>query len=150
MNYVDRAGLKVAGALADFVETQALPGTGIAASAFWSGMSDIFTRFGPRNRELLAERETLQSQIDAWHAAQAGHQLNIAAYKEFLSAIGYLVPEPAPFSVSPLNVDRELAHVAGPQLVVPILNARFLLNAANARWGSLYDALYGKIGRAHV
>ncbi|AOH82607.1 malate synthase G [Sphingomonas panacis] len=141
--YVDRAGLKVAGALADFIEARALPGTGIAADAFWSGMADVSARFVPRNRALLAKRDALQSQIDAWHKQRAGHPLDVAAYTDFLSEIGYLVPEPAPFSVSPQNVDRELAHVAGPQLVVPILNARFLLNAANARWGSLYDALYG-------
>jgi malate synthase len=141
--YVNRAGLKVAGALADFIETRALPGTGIAADAFWSGAADIFTRFVPRNRELLAKRGALQSQIDAWHKEREGRPLSIARYKEFLYEIGYLVPEPAPFSVSPENIDRELAEVAGPQLVVPILNARFLLNAANARWGSLYDALYG-------
>ena len=141
--YLDRAGLKVAGALVDFIEARALPGTGIAADAFWPAMADVFARFVPRNRVLLAKRDALQSQIDAWHKQRAGRPLDIAAYTDFLSGIGYLVPEPAPFSVSPKNVDRELAHVAGPQLVVPILNARFLLNAANARWGSLYDALYG-------
>ncbi|MDF8334613.1 malate synthase G [Novosphingobium cyanobacteriorum] len=141
--YVDRAGLKVAGVLADFVESRALPGTGIDAEAFWVGAADVFARFAPRNRELLAKRDALQAQIDAWHTARAGKPQDIEAYKAFLTEIGYLVPEPAPFTVSPKNVDRELAEVAGPQLVVPILNARFLLNAANARWGSLYDALYG-------
>jgi malate synthase len=141
--YVDRAGLKVAGALADFIEARAILGTGIATDAFWSGAADIFKRFAPRNRELLAKRGALQSQIDVWHKEREGRPLSIAAYKEFLYEIGYLVPEPAPFSVSPEHIDRELAEVAGPQLVVPILNARFLLNAANARWGSLYDALYG-------
>ena len=141
--YVDKAGLKVAGELAAFVEERALPGTGIAADAFWAGAADIFARFTPRNRELLAKRDALQAQIDAWHKAQAGQPIDITAYKAFLTEIGYLVPEPAPFTVAPKNVDRELAEVAGPQLVVPVLNARFLLNAANARWGSLYDALYG-------
>jgi malate synthase len=141
--YVDRAGLKVAGVLADFVESRALPGTGLVVEAFWAGVADIFARFTPRNRELLARRDALQAQIDAWHKARAGQPQDIEAYKAFLTEIGYLVPEPAPFTVGPKNVDRELAGVAGPQLVVPILNARFLLNAANARWGSLYDALYG-------
>ncbi|WCT79158.1 malate synthase G [Novosphingobium humi] len=141
--YVSRAGLQVAALLADFVEQRALPGTGVAPDAFWSGAADIFNRFVPRNRVLLAKRDTLQAQIDTWHKARAGQAQDIAAYKQFLSDIGYLVPEPEAFSVAPCNVDVELAQVAGPQLVVPILNARFLLNAANARWGSLYDALYG-------
>lgn len=141
--YVDRAGLKVAESLALFIEQRALPGTGIEAGAFWTGTADVFARFAPRNRALLAKRDDLQAQIDAWHKARAGQPQDIAAYKAFLAEIGYLQPEPAAFSVSPRNVDRELADTAGPQLVVPILNARFLLNAANARWGSLYDALYG-------
>jgi len=141
--YVDRAGLKVAGVLAEFVEQRALPGTGLAAQQFWTGAADVFARFAPRNRELLAKREDLQAQIDAWHKERAGQPQDLAAYKTFLREIGYLVPEPETFTVAPKNVDRELAQVAGPQLVVPILNARFLLNAANARWGSLYDALYG-------
>jgi malate synthase len=141
--YVDRAGLKVAGVLAEFVEQRVLPGTGLEAQQFWAGAADVFARFAPRNRALLAKREDLQTQIDAWHKERAGQPQDIAAYKTFLREIGYLVPEPAPFKVAPKNVDRELAQVAGPQLVVPILNARFLLNAANARWGSLYDALYG-------
>ena len=141
--YVDRAGLKVAGVLAEFVEQRALPRTGLAAQQFWTGAADVFARFAPRNRELLAEREDLQAQIDAWHKERAGQPQDLAAYKTFLREIGYLVPEPETFTVAPKNVDRELAQVAGPQLVVPILNARFLLNAANARWGSLYDALYG-------
>lgn len=142
-SHVDRAGLQVATELAAFVESRALPGTGIAADAFWTGVAGVFARFTPRNRALLAKRDDLQAQIDAWHRDRAGKPQDIAAYKAFLTEIGYLVPEPAPFSVAPTNVDRELADVAGPQLVVPILNARFLLNAANARWGSLYDALYG-------
>jgi malate synthase len=140
---VERAGLKVAAELAEFVETRALPGTGIAAETFWAGAADVFARLTPRNRELLAKRDTLQAEIDAWHKARAGQPIDGAAYRAFLTELGYLVPEPAPFSVSPINVDRELAEVAGPQLVVPVLNARFLLNAANSRWGSLYDALYG-------
>ncbi len=141
--YVDRAGLRVADVLADFVEQRALPGTGIADDRFWSGAAAILAAFTPRNRALLEKRDALQAQIDAWHKERAGQPQDIAAYKAFLTGIGYLVPEPGSFSVAPKNVDRELANVAGPQLVVPILNARFLLNAANARWGSLYDALYG-------
>jgi len=142
-NTVDKAGLKVATALADFVDARVLPGTGIDPAAFWAGAADIFARFVPRNRALLARRDALQAAIDGWHNAHAGKLVDQAEYRAFLTEIGYLVPEPAPFAVSPRKVDRELAEVAGPQLVVPVLNARFLLNAANARWGSLYDALYG-------
>lgn len=141
--YIEKAGLHVASVLADFLEGSALPGTGIAADRFWASGAEIFNRFSPRNRELLAKRKALQAQIDAWHVERAGQPQDMGAYKAFLIEIGYLVPEPAPFSVSSINVDQELAKVAGPQLVVPVLNARFLLNAANARWGSLYDALYG-------
>ncbi|KUR72778.1 malate synthase G [Novosphingobium fuchskuhlense] len=141
--YVERSGLQVAGVLADFIETRALPGTGLTADAFWAGAAGIFAQFAPRNAALLAKREDLQAKIDAWHKDRAGQPQDIEAYKAFLTEIGYLVPEPAPFTVAPQNVDAELAVTAGPQLVVPILNARFLLNAANARWGSLYDALYG-------
>ena len=138
-----RAGLSVADELVRFIEQQALPGTGIAADAFWAGMADILARFAPENAALLAKREDLQAKIDAWHVARAGKPLDNAEYQAFLRDIGYLVPEPAPFAVTSSNIDDELATMAGPQLVVPILNARFLLNAANARWGSLYDALYG-------
>ncbi len=141
--YVDRAGLKIAEPLARFLEERALPGTGIAADAFWRGTADIFARLAPENAALLAVRDTLQARIDAWHEARAGQPIDQAEYQAFLREIGYLVDEPAPFAVNPENVDAEVATMAGPQLVVPILNARFLLNAANARWGSLYDALYG-------
>jgi malate synthase len=141
--YVEKSGLRVATELAGFVEDRVLPGTGIAADAFWAGAADIFARFVPRNRALLAKRDALQAAIDDWHRARAGQPHDPQAYRAFLTELGYLVPEPAPFTVNPVNVDRELAETAGPQLVVPVLNARFLLNAANARWGSLYDALYG-------
>ncbi|OYY90986.1 MAG: malate synthase G [Sphingomonas sp. 28-66-16] len=134
---VDRAGLKVAAELADFVEAQVLPGLGIAADGYWQGVADIFAKFAPENAALLAKRETLQAAIDARY--KAGYPVDEA----FLREIGYLVPEPAPFTIGTENVDAEIATMAGPQLVVPILNARFVLNAANARWGSLYDALYG-------
>ncbi|WP_151953735.1 malate synthase G [Sphingomonas sp. EC-HK361] len=138
-----RAGLRVADELATFIETRALPGTGIDADAFWAGTAAIFARFAPENRDLLATRDALQAKIDAWHAERVGQPIDQPAYQTFLREIGYLVPEPAPFTVAPTGVDAEVATLAGPQLVVPVLNARFLLNAANARWGSLYDALYG-------
>jgi len=143
MTMIEKAGLGVAGELARFIEDDVLPGTGISADAFWTGAAAIFERFAPQGRALLAKRDTIQTQIDAWHVAHRGQPADMAAYKAFLTEIGYLVPEPAPFAVDPVNVDAELAVTAGPQLVVPVLNARFALNAANARWGSLYDALYG-------
>lgn len=140
---IDRAGLQVAASLAAFIDDQALPGTGIEPEAFWAGTADIFARFAPDNVALLRRRDTMQAQIDSWHEQRAGQPHDAAAYQAFLREIGYLVAEPAPFTIGSENVDDEVARLAGPQLVVPILNARFLLNAANARWGSLYDALYG-------
>ncbi len=137
MSFVDRAGLSVATELADFIEAQVLPPLGIAPAGWWAGVADIFARFAPENAALLAKRDALQAAIDAHYAAGG------AVDEAFLRSIGYLVPEPAPFKIGTENVDAEIATMAGPQLVVPILNARFLLNAANARWGSLYDALYG-------
>ena len=139
---VDRAGLAVADVLADFIETQALPGSGLAAGDFWRGVGGIMARFSPENRQLLAVRDDLQARIDEWHEQRRGQPVDGAAYRAFLTGIGYLVPEPPAFRVDPENVDDEVL-AAGPQLVVPVLNARFALNAANARWGSLYDALYG-------
>ncbi|MBK8273495.1 MAG: malate synthase G [Sphingomonadales bacterium] len=141
--YVDRAGLKVAEELAGFVEGPAIAGTGIAAEAIWTGLAAILDRFVPVNRTLLAKRDALQSKIDDWHRANPGPIADMPAYQAFLREIGYLVPEPAPFTIGTANVDAEIATMAGPQLVVPSLNDRFVLNAANARWGSLYDALYG-------
>lgn len=141
--YTVRAGLHVAEVLADFVETRALPGTGISADQLWSGLADILARFTPRNRDLLAKRDAIQRQLDAWHSAHPGPIVDMDGYQQFLRDIGYLVPEPAPFSIGTRNVDDEIAVMAGPQLVVPSLNDRFVLNAANARWGSLYDAFYG-------
>lgn len=136
-----RAGLDVAGELADFIEEHALPGTGIAADGFWSSLAALTAEFAPRGRSLLAERDRMQAAIDGWHKANPDAQTG--APQSFLREIGYLVDEPAPFTMGTRNVDPEIAHMAGPQLVVPVLNARFVLNAANARWGSLYDALYG-------
>ncbi len=141
--YQNRTGLKIAASLVDFIETQALPGTGLDAAPFWQGVSEIYARFAPENAALLAVRDDLQVKIDAWHETRAGKPIDQPEYQAFLREIGYLVDEPAPFAVAPTNVDAEVASLAGAQLVVPILNARFLLNAANARWGSLYDALYG-------
>ncbi len=142
-DYIPRAGLKVASNLAAFIESKALPGTGMEAGALWDGLADILNRFAPVNASLLAKREVLQAQIDAWHMANPGPITDMTAYQAFLRDIGYLVPEPAAFSIGTKNVDPEIATMAGPQLVVPSLNDRFVLNAANARWGSLYDALYG-------
>ena len=135
-------GIQVDEVLYEFVNTEALPGTGIDQDAFWAGTAEIFADLAPRNRELLAKRDSLQQQIDEWHRANPG-PVDAAAYKEFLTGIGYLLPQPEGVTATTENVDDEIAVIAGPQLVVPILNARFALNAANARWGSLYDALYG-------
>ena len=140
---IDKAGLQVDQSLARFLEDRVLPGTGLDAAAFWPGVADLFARLAPRNRALLVERDRLQAAIDAWHTARAGQAIDGAAYQAFLREIGYLVEEPAPFTVGTTHVDDEIATSAGPQLVVPVLNARFVLNAANSRWGSLYDALYG-------
>jgi malate synthase len=141
--YLDRAGLRVAAPLARFIEEQALPGTDLAPALFWKGAADIFARFALRNHELLARRDALQAAIDGWHRERRGQPVDPGDYRSFLTGLGYLAPEPAPFQIGTSDCDVELAATAGPQLVVPILNARFLLNAANARWGSLYDALYG-------
>ena len=140
---VEKAGLQVDAALAAFVESEVLVSLGKDAAAFWTGFANLLGRFVPINRALLAKRDDLQAQIDAWHVARAGKPIDQAEYQTFLREIGYLVPEPAPFQIGTQNVDAEIATMAGPQLVVPVLNARFLLNAANARWGSLYDAYYG-------
>ena len=137
-----RAGLRVAPQLIEFVETEALPGSGIEAEAFWAGVSELIAEFTPENRALLATRDELQARIDGYHREHPG-QPDPAHYRAFLTEIGYLVPPPGPFRASTANVDTEIAEQAGPQLVVPLLNARFAVNAANARWGSLYDALYG-------
>ncbi len=140
---VDKHGLQVASELADFIEDRALPGTGVDADRFWAGFSALVHDLGPKNRALLDRREEIQGRIDAWHIAHRDAPHDRAAYKAFLEEIGYLTPEGSNFQIDTANVDPEIARVAGPQLVVPIMNARYALNAANARWGSLYDALYG-------
>ena len=143
MPMTPRAGLQVDEQLAAFVETEVLPGLDLDAEAFWTGAAAVFARFTPENRRLLAIRDDLQARIDAWRADRRGRPHDPAASTTFLRRIGYLADEPAPFAIGTRNVDPEVATLAGPQLVVPCLNARFVLNAANARWGSLYDALYG-------
>ncbi len=143
MTRTDRHGLQVDTALAAFIETQALPGTGIDADAYWAGFAALIRDLAPKNRALLAKREALQARIDAWHIAHRGGPHDHQAYRAFLEDIGYLLPEGPDFKIDTANVDPEIAAVPGPQLVVPVTNARYALNAANARWGSLYDTLYG-------
>ncbi len=138
-----RDGLQVDAKLANFIETQALPGTGVSVDAFWASLSELIHDFGPRNAALLAKRDEIQSKIDAWHVSNRGSDIDDAAYRDFLTEIGYLLPEGEAFEIETGATDPEFAKQPGPQLVVPIMNARYALNAANARWGSLYDALYG-------
>lgn len=140
---IEVAGLRVGRALYDFITDEALPGASVSPAAFWSGLSELVHEMGPRNRELLGVRAELQRQIDAWHQERAGQPHDAVGYREFLQGCGYLVPEGPPFEIETTQVDPEIARTPGPQLVVPVTNARYALNAANARWGSLYDALYG-------
>ena len=142
-DYVVINGLSIDRQLVQFIEQEALPGTGLDATGFWTGFGAIMRDLVPLNRLLLDKRDRMQREIDAWHRAQTGQEIDPAAYKSFLTDIGYLLPEGDDFSVGTDNVDDEVAQIAGPQLVVPLMNARYSLNAANARWGSLYDALYG-------
>ncbi len=143
LDYVESGGLRVAHALHHFVTAEALPGTGIDPAAFWLGFGALVGDLAPRNKALLERRDALQQQIDDWHRAHRGQPIDSTAYLQFLRDIGYLLPEPADFAIDTGHVDAEIASIAGPQLVVPVTNARYALNAANARWGSLYDALYG-------
>ena len=141
--HVQVGGLQVAKVLFDFVNNEAIPGTGLDADQFWAGADKVIHDLAPKNKALLAKRDDLQARIDAWHQTHAGKAHDAVAYKAFLQDIGYLQPEAADFQATTQNVDDEIARMAGPQLVVPVMNARFALNASNARWGSLYDALYG-------
>ncbi len=142
-NYITKGSLSVAEPLSSFLSTEVLPGLDISEDHFWSSLEKIIHEFSPRNKELLKIREFMQDQIDAWHLANPGGEKNLDVYKDFLKDIGYLLPEGDNFKIMTENVDPEISSIAGPQLVVPVMNARFALNAANARWGSLYDALYG-------
>src|ERR1700731_2261076 len=143
MDTVETGGLSVAKPLYDFLNDAAFPETGLAVDRFWGGLGALIRGFAPRNRKLLDLRDTLQARIDDFHRARRGRPFDVAEYERFLHDIEYLAPEPPDFSIRTVNVDDEIAHIAGPQLVVPLSNARYALNAANARWGSLYDALYG-------
>lgn len=142
-DYVAIEGFRVARTLYDFCMNEALRGTVLDTDVFWAGLAELVRELGPRHAKLLEVRETLQAAIDGWHRARTGQTLDEGTYRGFLKEIGYLVPEGAPFTIDPRDVDAEVATVAGPQLVVPVMNARYALNAANARWGSLYDAVYG-------
>ena len=135
--------LQVATSLLQFIDQKVLPGTGITPAKFWKGVDTLVADLAPKNIALLAERDRLQTELDAWHSAHPGPVSDMPAYRAFLEQIGYLVPNPKKVRISTAKVDAELALQAGPQLVVPVLNARYALNAANSRWGSLYDALYG-------
>lgn len=142
-NYTSRAGLQVGDELVSFVETEALVGTGISPDHLWNGLASLVADFAPENKRLLAVRDDLQTQIDNWHKQNGAIAGNEADYQVFLKSIGYLVEEPADFKIDPGDLDPEISSICGPQLVVPVSNARYALNAANARWGSLFDALYG-------
>src|SRR5262247_3564046 len=143
MNYVRIGSLSVVKALHEFIAQEAAPGTSISAEAFWSGFAELLRECGTRNRQLLQVRVELQSRIDQYHRERSGEPLDLGDYERFLRDIRYVLPEGNDFTIRTTNVDDEIAVVAGPQLVVPLSNARYALNAANARWGSLYDALYG-------
>lgn len=140
---VQAGGLQVSKSLYDFINDKAMPGTGVSPESFWQGVESLLDEFMPRNKTLLAKRVELQEKIDAYHHQHQGQPIDLVHYSSFLQGIGYLLPEGEGFSITTRNVDAELTTMAGPQLVVPVMNARFALNAANARWGSLYDALYG-------
>jgi malate synthase len=140
---IEHGGIQVARELNDFIENEALPGTGLSSGGFWKAFDALLNELAPRNRALLEKRTALQRQIDDWYKARRGQPVDVAAQRAMLEEIGYLVPEGPAFEIGTAGVDDEIARAAGPQLVVPVMNARYALNAANARWGSLYDAAYG-------
>ena len=140
---IEKNGLSIDEKLVTFIESEAIPGTGVDTQNFWQGFAEIVDKLGPKNKTLLQKREDIQSKIDEYHIKHRGQDIDIEDYKSFLYDIGYLVPEGENFKIDTSNVDEEIADLCGPQLVVPIMNARYALNAANARWGSLYDAFYG-------
>ena len=140
---IEKYGLNIDAKLVNFIESEAIPGTGVDVQKFWQGFAEIIEKLGPTNKSLLEKREDIQSKIDQWHITHRGQEVDVEKYKSFLLDIDYLVPEGEDFKIDTSNVDLEIAKLCGPQLVVPIMNARYALNAANARWGSLYDAFYG-------
>ena len=135
--------LKIDEDLVNFINKEAIPGTNIDSKKFWSSFDDVIHRLAPKNRELIDKREEIQKKIDGWHLSKKGSSIDKNEYINFLKLIGYIIDEKADFEINTSNVDKEISSIAGPQLVVPVDNARYALNAANARWGSLYDALYG-------
>ena len=143
MKRIEKYGLQVDEKLVDFIEGKALPGTDISHKQFWMGLSDLIYEKGPKNSMLIQKRQDIQAKINAWHIEHKGQAFDFDVYKAFLTEIGYLVPVGPDFAIETQNIDPEIAHIAGSQLVVPVTNARFALNAANARFGSLYDTLYG-------
>src|ERR1700687_3568243 len=140
---IERNGLRVAAVLRKFVDGEALPGTGVASAAFWNAFGQLVHDLAPKNRALLAERDRLQTELDQWHKTNPGPVRDLKSYRAFLEGIGYIVPASGAVQATTRNVDTEISGQAGPQLVVPLSNQRYALHAANARWGSLYDALYG-------
>ena len=143
MSFIEKKGLKISSILFDFVNKEIIPGTDIQTDKFWDGFEKTVHELAPINKRLIEKRVTIQQQIDNWHKKNKGKDLNKKEYTEFLKSISYIVEEKEDFNIETTNVDSEIASIAGPQLVVPVDNARYALNAANARWGSLYDALYG-------
>ena len=143
MNMIEKNNLKISQTLFDFVNNEAIPGTGLRPENFWDDFSKIIHELAPINKNLINKRSAIQKQIDTWHKSNRGKELDKKEYINFLKSIGYLFDEKEDFKIETTQVDREISSVAGPQLVVPVDNARYALNAANARWGSLYDALYG-------
>ena len=143
MSLIDKNGLKINSVLVDFINNEAIPGTGIKPDDFWHRFENIVHELTPINKALIKKRETIQKKIDGWHKNNAGKDFNKKEYINFLRSISYIFEEKEDFEISTSNVDEEISSIAGPQLVVPVDNARYALNAANARWGSLYDALYG-------